>query len=263
MTKTVGSFDQVESSEMIVLCATQRCGSTMIVEDMRNTEVLGRPEEWFIGWTPEKTDVDWSKALKNLKTKASGENGVSAVKVMANQLFDVEECLKSFLKPVPGPRFFRFHKAFENAKWVKLTRRNIVAQAISRIMAQQTGINHATGSSETDHFAGNLMKGYTEDYNVRAAYSYEAILREATSITLENLAWDLFFKDQGITPVEFIYEEVTADKDMKHLDRMAELVGLKSTPSRQQRAMVKIGNERNKEFEKRFLRDAAEKKYRP
>jgi LPS sulfotransferase NodH len=29
----------------IILCATQRCGSTMVIEDMRNTGVLGMPEE--------------------------------------------------------------------------------------------------------------------------------------------------------------------------------------------------------------------------
>ena len=246
----------------IILCATQRCGSTMIVEDMRNSGVLGNPEEWFIGWEPEKEGLNWTQVLKGVRKNATGDNDVAAIKVMANQLFNIEECLKPFLKPPPGPQFFRFHKAFEGATWVKLTRRNIVAQAISRIMAQQTGINHATGSAEQEHFAGNLLKGYTQDYNARAAYNYDAILRECTSITLENLAWDHFFRDHGITPIEFIYEDVVKDPDMGHLDQMARAVGLEGTPNRKPRTMVKIGNQRNKDFEKRFMREAAEQNYR-
>lgn len=42
----------------ILLCATQRCGSTMIVEDMRNSEVLGAPREHFLPWAAAKEDKD-------------------------------------------------------------------------------------------------------------------------------------------------------------------------------------------------------------
>lgn len=210
----------------------------------------------------EKIDVNWSKALANLRTKATGENGVAAVKVMANQLLGVEGCLKEVLKPPPGPRFFRFKKVFEQANWVRLKRRDVVAQAISRIMAQQTGINHATSSKDTDHFAGNLMKGYDKDYNAKAQYNYDAILREVTSISLENLAWDHFFRDHEITPMEFVYEDVIKDSEMKHLDLMAECVGLQEQVPRKPRTMVKVGNQLNQNFEKNFMRDAAERKFR-
>lgn len=245
----------------IILCATQRCGSTMILEDMRNTDVLGQPEEWFIPWDPDKEDANWKAALQGVKKRATGANGVMSIKVMANQLADIEACLRDFLKPPPGPLFFRFHKTFENASWVWLKRQDIVAQAVSRIMAQQTGVSHATDG--TEHFAGKLMRGGDrESYNAKANYNYEAILKECTSITLENLAWQRFFETFDITPLTFNYEDVAADPTMAHLDAMAEAVGIEKSWEFTERSIVKLGNSKNTDFVKRFHSEAARGRFR-
>ena len=104
----------------IILCATQRCGSTMIVEDMRNTGVLGVPEEWFIPWDPQKTDINWAENLAGVRKRATGENGVMAIKVMANQLHNIEACLETVI-PTQGALFSRFHAVFADAESVCLT----------------------------------------------------------------------------------------------------------------------------------------------
>jgi LPS sulfotransferase NodH len=246
----------------LILCATQRCGSTMIIEDMRNTGVLGEPEEWFVPWKAEKKDVDWRKALEQVRKRATGINGVMAIKVMANQLHDIDGCLSSVFKTPPRADFPRFHWAFRKAKWIRLTRRDVVEQAVSRAMSLQTGINHATASAEDPHFAGNLLKGYTSDYNAETVYKYPQILREVTAIVLENLAWGRFFAGHGITPVDFVYEDVVADEGMTHLDVMARLAGLTEPPPRMPRRMVKMANARNAEWRERFYRDAAQNRYR-
>jgi LPS sulfotransferase NodH len=234
----------------------------MIVEDMRNTGVLGNPKEWFVPWASPKEDMNFKQAFAGLLRRATGENDVAAIKVMANQISDVEAGLQTFLKPAPGPHFFRFHHAFKNAIWVRIKRQNIIAQAISRMMARQTGINHATGSEQDEHFAGNLMKGYSENYNAKAEFNYDAILREATSISLENVAWDQFFRDFEIDPLVLTYEEVTQDCDMTHLDKLARLVDLDGPLDRTPRKMVKVGNQRNLDFEKKFMQIAAAKKFK-
>lgn len=246
----------------LMLCATQRCGSTMIAEDMRNCGLLGQPEEWFIPWTGELTDAhrSWKPDLDKVRDRATGDNGVCAIKVMANQLNDVEERLKSFLRPPPGPMFFRFFKAFQGATWVWLRREDIVAQAVSRLMARKTGINHATMGE--DHFAGNLMRGLDRTYNKGTEYDYDMILSEATAITLETLAWTRFFEAFGITPLVITYEEAAADPDMTHLDRMAAALGLGGEIPRTPRKIVKIGNDRNDDFIRRFHREAAERGFR-
>jgi hypothetical protein len=49
---------------------------------------------------------------------------------------------------------------------------------------------------------------------------------------------------------------------MTHLDLIAELMGLDETPDSKPRTMVKVGNQRNKDFEKQFMREAAANKFR-
>lgn len=243
----------------IILCATQRCGSTMIVEDMRNTGVLGMPEEWFIPWQKDRSDEDLAKDLASIRRRASSPNGVCAIKVMANQLHWIENNLKQVIKPPPGPMFFRFHKVFEKAIWVWLRREDIVAQAVSRLMARQTGINHATNGE--GHFAGKLLAGYRDDYNATTRYDYDLILRECTAITLENLSWRRFFDSFSITPITVIYEDVAADTALGHLDILTIAAKVEGPISKSARKMVKVGNSRNNEFANKFYREVVSRKF--
>lgn len=245
----------------IILCATQRCGSTMVIEDMRNIGILGRPEEWFIPWNPAKTDVSWHDELARVRQWGTGPNGVFAVKVMANQLAGIEGCLKEVITASSGLPFFRFHKLFETATWVWLKRRDIVDQAVSRVIAQQTGINHATDGA--DHFAGNLMKGGDlANYNASAQYSYDAILRECTAITLETLAWRRFFEEFEIAPLVITYEDTVQDAGMTHLDRLVQATGVSGAYQATPRRLVKLGNNLNVDFAARFHAETATRGFR-
>ncbi|WP_137702840.1 Stf0 family sulfotransferase [Marimonas lutisalis] len=246
----------------VILCATQRCGSTLFVEDMRNTGVMGRPEEWLLPWDPAK-EVNWKDAFGAVRKRATGQNGVMSIKVMANQLANADACLASFIEPKGSGTFPHFAAAFEGYTWVKLTRRDTVAQAISRVMSRQTGINHATATPEDDHFAGNLQKGYKSDYNKQTVYRYNPILRDLTSIVLENLTWDRFFETNGITPTEFVYEDVARDPEMTHLDTVAQIAGLKGGFARTERKLVKLANEKNQQWRTQFLEDAVKWNFRP
>lgn len=247
----------------IVLCATQRCGSTLVVEDMRNTGVLGRPEEWFIPWKSRKQNQDWKAAFDGVHKRARSQNGVTAVKIMANQLTELDQCLASFVNSDRPGLFPHVADAFSGAVWVWLRREDIVYQAISRQMAQQTGINHATASADDPHFAGNLAKGYDPSYNAVAQYRYNALLRHTTAITLENLTWKRFFSSHAVEPIELVYETVIADEAMSHLDAMARALGQSEPPPRQARRMVKLANEKNEEWHERFFQDAASNRFLP
>ena len=227
----------------------------MIVEDMRNTGVLGVPEEWFIPWNPNDLDIDWKRDLAEIRTRASGQNGVMSVKVMANQLHNIEECLKFVVNPSSGPLFFRFHTVFANASWVWIRRTDIVGQAVSRFMAEQTGINHATDAA--DHFAGNLMIGGDRTtYNQDAQYNYDAILQECAAITRETTVWKEFFRAFNIKPLILIYEDVINDNEMLHLDAISAMIGNPVELTKAERTIKKLGNSRNSDFIKRFHHEA-------
>lgn len=243
----------------IVLCATQRCGSTMVVEDMRNSNQLGLPGEWFIPWKHSEKR-DWDQARAAVRKKSQGPNGVRAVKVMADQMAIVDQCLRpQHSASNVDTSFSKFRGLFEDAVWVHIKREDIVAQAVSRLMAKQTGINHATDADE--HFAGKIVKGSgRQTYNEKTEYKFEAIQRECTSITLENLTWSRFFKANKIKPIQLVYENYSVDPDMQHLNILAEAVGCKDIQKRE-REIVKIGNQKNKDFINRFYEDFAQRRY--
>lgn len=247
----------------LILCATQRCGSTMIMEDMRNTGVLGQPEEWFLPWDPANTAVDWADALQSVLRRASDAQGGQAIKIMASQLAPTDACLSRVLPPRGSGPFPHLFGCFADWHWIYITRQDIVAQAISRAMSKQTGINHATGRADQDHFAGNLARGYDADYNARTVYRYGDILAHCTAITLENLLWEDFFRAHGIAPLRLRYEDVAADAAMLHLDRMAALAGQGGPLNKTPRVMVKLANGRNRDWRARFFQDAQSNGFRP
>jgi trehalose 2-sulfotransferase len=254
--------DLASPSIDIILCATQRCGSTLVVEDMRNSAVLGIPEEYFIPWTKRQTKTNWQVAFNSICKRSQGSNGISSIKIMANQLPAVEEGLATFIEPKPDCSFPSMATVFTSSKWVWLKRDNIVAQAISRVMAKQTGINHATGASNEDHFAGNLLKGYKDDYNKDSVYRFEAILNQVVSIELENLCWKRFFETASIAPLVLVYEDIIAGQGMRHLELIGDLVNIGNCVNKVPRRMVKLSNSVSTEWEERFFHDLAKVDYK-
>lgn len=248
----------------ILLCATQRCGSTMIVEDMRNSEVLGAPREHFLPWAAAKEDKDWKAEFDKLMGEARSKNGVAAIKIMANQMRPVDRCLGTFVPAAEADKPFpHLHEAFRDATWIKLTRRDVVAQAISRVMAVQTGVYHAVENAAGGTPFSNVAKSLDPDYNAKVEYSYAALLNEVTAIALENLAWTRFFEAHGITPLEFVYEEVVADQSYSHLDAMAAAEGVEGPVKKVPRRLTKLSNHRHETWRERFFDDASKAGFRP
>lgn len=242
-------------NKKIVLCATQRCGSTLLCEDMRNTQVLGYPEEYYIPWDVLKPNKNWERNFKNQNRNRVTENGVFSAKVMLNYLPRMNKCFETFAKSDNDEKLFGgFYKAFENATWVYVYRENTAKQAISRLISKQTGINHATKSKDDDHFAGNLMKGYDEKYNQDVKYSFDALQRNMDDISRENILWRRFFDDWGIKPLVLKYEDVVKSFP-EHLRAIAAAADIELSEPFVERKMVKLSNQVNKEWYRRFTDD--------
>jgi len=249
------------ATKLIVLCATQRCGSTMVVEDMRATGVLGIPEEYFIPWKLSERKIDWRQQLKQISKKSATSNGVAAVKIMANQLEDIEHCLEAAWQgdaPESGGDFPYFRAMTRGATYVVIRRDSIVRQAISRGMSRQTGINHATKKTDDDHFAGNLLKGYDKKYNEKVKYKEDVIDSDVISIAKENLLWESYFSSWGLThPLSLRYEEICKNSP-GYLQRIGKAcrVELLEDHFPSDRKMVKLSNSKNDDWCEQYMRSA-------
>lgn len=250
----------------VIICATQRSGSTMVLEDMRNTGVLGIPEEYFIPWNPSKKNVDWEKSLLSIIKRSSSENGFFSIKVMANHLPLIDECLRGTKYDVDedidsSQLYPRFYNAFKGCKFLMIRRDNIVRQAVSREISRQTGINHATQKETDTHFAGNLLPGYSKEYNDSVRYKKDALDREILKISSENTLWESFFETNGINnPLVLRYEQVCKNFP-NYLKRIALFSNIELDNSFEfvKRKMVKLSNNKNDEWVRNYLIDSGYK----
>lgn len=245
-------------SKLIILCATQRCGSTMIVEDLRKTGVLGKAEEYFIPWVPSK-EHNWLDNFQSIIKRSETSNGVSSIKIMSSQLVDIEKCLKSTsLEPNSNATMFPLlRELLRGAVFIRIKRDNIIRQAISRVMARRTGVNHAMVDDDSSYKPGNLLskESSLDSYNVNVEYSESLISEEVVNISKENLLWDEVLKDWGYnSPLELHYEQVCRAYP-NYINRVSNYVGIDVDFDNlcQRRSMKKLSNQRNEEFVNRYL----------
>lgn len=244
-------------TKLIILCATQRCGSTMIVEDLRNTNVMGKAEEYFIPWNPEK-DVDWLKSFDAIIEKSRTDNGVSAIKVMANQLANIESCLEKTEQDFNDTHglFPRVKALFKNARFIRIKRDEVVRQAVSRVLARKTGVNHALSDQNADYKPGNLLSGDLNSYNSGVSYSESEIDEEVININKETLLWDEVLADWGIlSPLELHYSQVCKAYP-RYLERVSKYVNVEFNTAQlenTQRNIKKLSNSVNDKIIKKYL----------
>ncbi|EHZ1285847.1 hypothetical protein K5J22_001963 [Campylobacter coli] len=100
----------------IILCSTQRSGSTMVVEDFRNSGIMGNPDEYFIPWQGFKEGIDIDKEIDSLFLKGT-KHDVFSVKIMANQIQKVNFLLKNY-----SSRCNNILELFHDAYWIYIKR---------------------------------------------------------------------------------------------------------------------------------------------
>lgn len=238
----------------IVVAAVQRSGSTMICDDMTRTGVLGRPEEWFLSWQS-RSGCDWSAELEAVRQRGTTDNGVFAVKLMANQLAGTDRRLATFLPAARGthPHLLRFLNS-EETTWVWVRRRDTLAQAISHYLAKQSGVYHIRKSN-----AGFLPGAavfeptFREKTAGEPPYDFAAILREWHILAQHEMVWQQFFDLNAIAPTVFWYEDLVALDAGPVIASLVRLARPDGDPSK--RNIAKLPPERNDTIRARFLAD--------
>ncbi len=206
---------QVRVIEMkkIVLFSTQRSGSTMVCDDLAGTNVLGRPSEYFIKLIETRNELNSDEKRNELLAiveRSSTPNGISAVKVMSNQIQPIGQILlNSGAAEAKGPDF-AFMNYFDGARFYRITRKDKVAQAVSRILAAETNVYHASDDSKgLEGMLGKLSKGRDE---TGVEYSASRIKTEIEQIRKEEHHIDNFIKKFNIPYTEIVYEEVVNNR---------------------------------------------------
>ena len=184
-----------------LICGTPRSGSSLLCEALGNSGVAGRPAEYFWKGDEQTWAETWGLSnytygdyLQAALWHGTTPNGLFGAKVMWGYVNDFARRLRQ----IPGyespdlPDLLG--SAFPDLRYIWITRRDKVRQAISHWKAIQTEI-------------WGLAEGEAPPPAREPVYDFDAIDRLVQDLRNDDAAWNRYFDDNHIRPFMAVYEE--------------------------------------------------------
>jgi trehalose 2-sulfotransferase len=176
-------FERTPTRLSYAVCALPRSGSSLLCELLFDTRLAGAPVEYFdvaqMARLGERWGThDFSAYICALLDKKTGPNGVFGFKAHYFQLVEA----------FPNGRL---EATFPDLRYVYISRRNRLRQAISWARAEQTG------QWASDH---------QPTRRVETVFDREQIERLYAGICERERAWEAFFDRAGVSPWRIVYE---------------------------------------------------------
>jgi len=198
-----------------LICATPRSGSTMLCDLLADTGLAGKPASYYrrqsiprwidrLGLTSPSGpgDIVFERAyLAAVMTAGSGDTGIFGLRLMWESMPELLARL-TLVFPQPSSDLGRLEAAFGETVFLHLTRRDKVAQSISRLKAEQSGLWHVSADGSERERTGLAQPA---DYDPDRI---DAFLHESRA---DDAAWNTWFADQSIDPVRLSYEELATE----------------------------------------------------
>ncbi len=228
-------FPRVDKpSKVLIIASTPRCGSHMLGHALHRTGSFGFPLEY----TQPANLAEWRRrlagcddVLTEIQRRRTSPNGVFGIKIHY-----------SHISGYGG--FQQVMRRFPNAYYVFLFRRDVLKQAVSLSIAQQTGV---------------WIDGQ-EPIATTAQYEFERINKCMRRVLLENAGWRYLFAAHGCRHMEVEFEEARNDIGGTVV-RMGSFLGITVDAGRLPTDPVtkKQGLDINKSWAERFLKDFNER----
>ena len=198
-----------------VICTTPRSGSTLLCRLLAATGRAGRPDSHFhtpslAGWLQAHglcgDDFDSDRtALAAVVVAARAEGtdstGMFGLRMQGGSLvFFLQQLRRLF----PGHRgdAARIDAAFGPTRFIHLSRRDKLDQAISLVKARQTGLWHrAADGSELERLSPQRTP----------VYDAAAISREMAELRRLDKVWRAWFQRTGVQPLSVTYAALSRD----------------------------------------------------
>jgi LPS sulfotransferase NodH len=185
----------------VFIVSLPRTGSSLLSADMRSTNALGEPREWFLPQRIKNLSEKWELAggdldgyIAELRKRKSTDNGVVAVKLMVAHLGQMHD-----MGLLPATRRFRalLDRFDEEPLVIRLLRADKLRQAISLLKARQTG-----------------KWGVLKEAKGEPKYDYGELSKIIVQLVKWEAQWERELEDSGITPaMDFTYEGLIGRRD--------------------------------------------------
>jgi len=198
-----------------IICTTPRSGSTLLCDLLTDTGLAGRPDSFFrredmfewanhfavpvAKWEGEhEFDLSYLAAVRR---EGSGGSPIFGMRLMWESVAGLSNRLRLFFPGLENDRA-RFQSAFDSPLYLHLAREDKVAQAISRLKAEQTGLWHvfADGSERE-----RIKTGHGP------VYDFRSLSKQITTLEEQDAAWANWFTRQEIEPLRITYEALSSD----------------------------------------------------
>jgi LPS sulfotransferase NodH len=185
-------FDQADFEGLgadYIICSTGRSGSSLLTSLLILTGNLGVPHEYI---HPQHAKVLFERYELNPNTPL--ETYMASVRkkrTTPNGIFGVKLHLVHLINLV---QISMFEKLFPTPLCVFISREDVVAQAVSYAIAEQTNKWTSRGTEINE-----------------PKYNAEVISRHVQRINMENNSWEKFFLSSSIEPLRVTYEEILSD----------------------------------------------------
>lgn len=188
------TFDRPERKRAIIIF-TPRSGSSWLADLLKSTGVFGFPNEYvnqyFFSLTPFKvrTERDYLNAIE-LHTATENK-------------FCCLEATWGEIEQFSTLDFFAFYK---DATFFHLRRRDIISQAISSVIATQTGLFHRVNGSNI------TMKGPSEEVDILSLPNLSTLIQQWCS-QIAYCEWmaEYSFMLKNIRATRIFYEDIVRD----------------------------------------------------
>jgi trehalose 2-sulfotransferase len=248
-------------SQSYFICTSPRSGSTLLCALLKETGIAGCPgshfhepslAQWLESYgLANKRFASREEALRGVFASAR-ERGAGATKVFGLRM--QRGSFPYFLEQVdrlyPGRTsdIERIEAAFGPTLFVHLQRADKLAQAVSRVMAEQTGLWHrASDGSELERLAPPR----------EPSYDSEAIARHVADLAALDAEWEHWFAREGLAPLRISYDEL-ARAPQETLAHLLDALGLDPVHARHiQPPTAKLADAISREWIERFAAETA------
>ena len=195
--------------QSLILCSAPRSGSTLLCDLLAGTGVAGNPHSFFrredlaeyaeeFGLSSSGIDRAYLDAVIR---EGTGDTVIFGVRIMWETFGELDAALDRIHPGLPGAPA-RLERAFGKVLFVHLTRADKVAQAVSFLKAQQTGLWHRyADGSERERMAPPKP----------AEFDSAQLADLVARLTAADAGWANWLVAHGIEPVRVDYDDLSRD----------------------------------------------------
>lgn len=198
-----------------VLCSNPRSGTTLLCDLLRQTGVAGAPNSFFRQKSLSDWCADWgmtgqidpldrdfsNRFFKAMHRAGTDTSETFGLRLMGPDLTNACDWLAR-LYPAAQSDSARFEAAFGLTRYIHLSRTDKLAEAVSYLRAEQTGLWHShPDGSDRERIAPSIADGYDT----------QQITQRMEMLRAFDDAWDAWFAAEGINPLRLTYDALSSD----------------------------------------------------